>query len=558
MSVNKESLRRHAVKVVQRQRQLDLLRADLDHANEVPGPRPNIDANSGVLEAPDQGFVAAVDLHDKQHAQDEVNLGDAGAVNDLFLHVVEPPVNPQDNADENVQIESSSSDASEEEEITDEEGDGRPVFANDNEKEQYVIDTVREWAQEPGVLSMTKLDHLLHRLGIVFPRMPLTYTTLFACEYDFDIRDIEGGQLWYKGIQTNLNRLDLREYLQKFNKITIDVGIDGLPLKFFKIWPILGYLVGTDNPPFIIAIYKGTKDPDNVHDFLADFVAELQELFLNNYILEGSRYEFVVRNYILDALARQFVKCIIPHNGYAGCEKCEVYGEYIDNRVVFLDLDAPLRTDQSFRDRRQLRHHRGHSSPLEDLGTGMVSQFRLDPMHLVWGGVVKRLLDYWLNVVGEWKLPFDLVEIISSVFEFLKPYCPSDFNRKPKSLKYFKSFKCTEFRRIILYDGILAFKDLVEDNVYKNFLLLHCATYIMCSETLYAANHDLAVQLVRTFISHSSQVYGRSFVVYNVHSFSHLIQECDLGYTLDDITAFKFENALKSIKESLRSGLHAL
>ncbi|XP_034245817.1 uncharacterized protein LOC117647933 [Thrips palmi] len=188
----------------------------------------------------------------------------------------------------------------------------------------------------------------------------------------------------------------------------------------------------------------------------------------------------------------------------------------------------------------------------------MVSQFPLDPMHLVWGGVVKRLLDTWLNEIGVWKLHNVVIELISEVFLFLKPYCPADFNRKPNSLKYIKSFKCTEFRRIVLYDGILAFKDLIDDNIYRHFLLLHASCYVMCSKTLYTLHRETVVEMIQSFISHSSVIYGKEFVVYCVHSLKHLPSQCDLGFTLDDLTAFKYENRLKSIKEALRNGLHTL
>lgn len=288
-----------------------------------------------------------------------------------------------------------------------------------------------------------------------------------------------------------------------------------------------------------------------------DYVREVQDLIASGYTFKGKVYKFTVRFYILDAVGRQFMKCITTHGGYAGCEKCEVWGESYRNRIIYLDLDASARTDDSFRLRTQPRHHKG-DSPLEACDTLMVSQFPLDPMHLLWGGCSKRLLEFWLFEIGVWKLHYVVIGLISDVFVFLRPYCPNDFNRKPQSLKYFKSFKCTELRRIVLYDGILAFKDFVDDNIYRHFLLLHCSSYIMSSKTLFAAHRETVVEMLKSFISHSAVIYGREFVVYCVHSLIHLPNECDGGFTLDDLTAFKYENRLKSIKESLRSGLHSL
>ncbi|KAK3927629.1 Cytochrome c heme lyase [Frankliniella fusca] len=310
----------------------------------------------------------------------------------------------------------------------------RPHFNSDREKEQYVIDSIRDWAQKPGLLSLTKLDDLLHLLSVVFPNMPLTYTTLFQCDYQFDISEfVSGGTFWYRGIRNYLKQLNMKDYLEKFKEITLDFGIDGLPLDKIKLWPLLGSLVGSDNEPFIIAVYKGLRDPTDVNEFMSRFITELKDLHENGYRYEGKVIKIIIRYYILDAVARQFLKCITSHGGYAGCERCTVDGDYIDNRMTFLDLDAPLRTDQSFRDKEQPQHHKG-ISPLEEVNTAMISQVLLDPMHMVWAGVVKRLLDFWINVIGAWKLHHEVIELISSVFEFLRPYCPTDFNRKPHDL----------------------------------------------------------------------------------------------------------------------------
>ena len=42
----------------------------------------------------------------------------------------------------------------------------------DEEKEQFVIQTLREWASSGGVLSMRKVDELLGKLCFVFKDMP--------------------------------------------------------------------------------------------------------------------------------------------------------------------------------------------------------------------------------------------------------------------------------------------------------------------------------------------------------------------------------------------------
>lgn len=139
-----------------------------------------------------------------------------------------------------------------------------------------------------------------------------------------------------------------------------------------------------------------------------------------------------------------------------------------------------------------------------------------------------------------------------------KTTCPQDFNRKPRNFNDLKYYKATEFRRLLLYDGIVVFKDQLNKNIYKHFLLLHCAIFVLSSPYLIQTFHHYAEQFLKIFISHSVKIYGQKFVVYNVHSLSHLAEECYLNGHLESFSAFVFENKLKSLKFSLKSGYKPL
>lgn len=75
------------------------------------------------------------------------------------------------------------------------DNNGRNVreFENDAEREEYIIETVREWALEAGYLSMKKLNNLLNRLHIVFPRMPRNYKTLLHTPVHINIVEFDSG-----------------------------------------------------------------------------------------------------------------------------------------------------------------------------------------------------------------------------------------------------------------------------------------------------------------------------------------------------------------------------
>lgn len=157
--------------------------------------------------------------------------------------------------------------------------------------------------------------------------------------------------MWYKDIEKNLNTMQLEQYLHIRGRIVIDINIDGLPLfksSKVKFWPILGYLTMTQNAPFIIAIYFGRKDLQDLNTFLQEYVNEVQHLFNNGYVFNNNRYPFQIRHYICDASARSFVKCCISHCGYASCEKCTVVGEWIEDKMTYIKIDEAPRTDYSF------------------------------------------------------------------------------------------------------------------------------------------------------------------------------------------------------------------
>lgn len=73
------------------------------------------------------------------------------------------------------------------------------------------------------------------------------------------------------------------------------------------------------------------------------------------------------------------------------------YGENDLIIGTYVDLHDPLRTDESFENQIQHRRHKG-ISPLLQLNTKIISQFRLEPMHLVYEGVFKRVLEAWKSV----------------------------------------------------------------------------------------------------------------------------------------------------------------
>lgn len=169
--------------------------------------------------------------------------------------------------------------------------------------------------------------------------------------------------------------------------------------------------------------------------------------------------------------------------------------------------DHRARTDSSFRDRRDILHHQIKFSDtkniFEKINKGMVSQFVIDPMHLIDEGVVKKM--FTAMVKNKCRGGYVDANLISDrMMSLVKPNIPSEFTSDCRRLIYTPYFKATEFKQIINYTGIVILKNLVNDDIYYHFLLLHCAVRILSCSTL-SRNIDLIEKariMLKEFVKH--------------------------------------------------------
>lgn len=419
--------------------------------------------------------------------------------------------------------------------------------------ETYLLNFLKEWAVRD--VSFQKMDKLLAGLRVIFPSLPKSYKTILRTPRTINIKKVGQGLMWYKSIKVNLDEILTDDYLQNNSEIIIDINVDGVQLYKSaddQFWPILGCLSG-DKFPFIIGVWYGNSKPDDLEGYLLEFIKEVKGLTSNGYNFYGEKITVSIGNYILDAPARQFVKGIHNHNSAFCCEKCTVQGARYRNRQIFLHDNAPLRTDESFKNREQLEHHK-YDSPLERLQCGMVSTFRLDPMHLVYAGVFKRWLQFLFGtIITRGKINNRAQYNLSLEMLHCSPWVPIEFNRRPRSFYELSKYKATELRRILLYDGVRIFKNTLPLNTYKNYLLLHSAIFILSSSTLVQDPNmlNVAQDILKEFVKHSSQVFDKCFIVYNVHCLIHLVDECRKHGTLESFSAFKFENFIIAYYETI-------
>ncbi|XP_037512216.2 uncharacterized protein LOC119388952 [Rhipicephalus sanguineus] len=234
---------------------------------------------------------------------------------------------------------------------------------------------------------------------------------------------------------------------------------------------------------------------------------------------------------------------------------CTQKGQYMEGRVTFPNLHAPLRTNDSFRSQEDKHHHNG-LSPFLPLSLDMVMCFPTEYMHLVCLGVMRRMLRNWVSRgqgprtcrLGR----FERCKLNDHLRECASAF-PSCFQRKPRGTEELDRWKASEFRTFLLYVGPVVLKSVLPASQYKHFLMFHVAITILVSPQYHVEYNQFARDLLRYFVQQFGKLYGSKQLVYNVHTLSHLAEQCLVHGPLDEFSAFPFENHLGKMKKLLRS-----
>lgn len=371
-----------------------------------------------------------------------------------------------------------------------------------------------------------------------------------------NIKSLGSGHYIHFGISYVLER-SIKTYSKfiKGNKIKLNINIDGVPLSKSsgsQFWPIMASIenINTYTLPFIIGIYHGMCKPNDANDYLLDFVNDFTLISQTGIIVSNKKYTVTLNAILCDAPAKSFITYTKSHTGYFSCSKCIQEGDFVRNRVVFLETDSMVRTDETFKNRQHIEHHIGDSI-LEKLAIGMVSQIPLDYMHLVCLGVVKRLLQLWVKGNRDVRLSLEAINSISHYLITLRSFIPVEFARKPRSLNDIDKWKATECRQFLLYTGIVIMKLVLPTNCYNHFLSLSIAIRILTDEQLCVSFNTYAKSLLLYFVSNYGNIYGNEYISHNVHNLLHLCDDVQHFGCLDNFSCFKYENHMQKIKNKL-------
>lgn len=214
-----------------------------------------------------------------------------------------------------------------------------------------------------------------------------------------------------------------------------------------------------------VGIYHGIKKPEDPNNFLHNFVEELNRFIKDGFSYKNKTYCISLHGFVCDAPAKAYILCTKSHSGYSSCSKCTIEGEW--DTAVFFPVsnietlkeycNKKLRTDDDFKKFKYSNDYQKGKTILSDLPVGLVSRTPLDGLHLRDLGVMKQMISHWVGnntrKSKRSKLSANQLNIISRRLENLKYVLPDDFNRRYRSLEYWRQWKATEFRHFLLYLG---------------------------------------------------------------------------------------------------------
>jgi len=220
--------------------------------------------------------------------------------------------------------------------------------------------------------------------------------------------------------------------------------------------------------------------------------------------------------------------------------------------MTFKDLDAPRRTNESFRNKNDPSHHKA-TTPLLKLPINLVDDFPVgDALHLLHLGLMKRFLIGWCNGHFGYGAKWSANDK-KSISEYLINCCvPSEIHRKMRSLSELCRWKGTEHKTFLLYISIVVLKNHISKFHYEHFLLFYCSIAILNSEYFMTHLVDTADEMINYFLHILKTKMKQINFTSNVHNLCHLVDEVKLFGPLGNFDTYPFENKLQDLKKLIR------
>lgn len=244
---------------------------------------------------------------------------------------------------------------------------------------------LREWAlKNQDKLCLNVVSELLVILRSEgFSNLPRTAQTLLGTHHHRVLSQMKSskctsGEYVYLGIKNGLEKIISSTY--KEDEIKVFVHVDAMQLFNSSRVSVRPLSVKRghkdyDSRPFAAAIFCGDSKPQNIAEYMDDFIQEANDLISSGLTIDGKTYKFTINGFIADSPARALIKCCKNAGGFYACERCVTRGvsvkvikrgkEGTSTKRVYPEINCAHRTDESFRQKEQPMHHQDNvDSPL--------------------------------------------------------------------------------------------------------------------------------------------------------------------------------------------------
>ncbi|KAG4074692.1 hypothetical protein HA402_008790 [Bradysia odoriphaga] len=345
--------------------------------------------------------------------------------------------------------------------------------------------------------------------------------------------------------------------------------------------------------------YHKSKDDNqfSFHEYMRPLIDELETLSrdLITICMEGDDFYFkpVITHCAVDLPAKSKIQETKQFGGYNACTYCEIPGE----RVLIEPLKSTTKTN-----RRKLKPKKsitmstktqsnssttesnkkprygvryvedGHQHKLRDeietlekmltaaaqnecidgikdvsclVGLhhfNIVWSLSVEYMHTVLQGVVKRLLNFFLNSKYSQKNFYIVPSKRKALNKRILKITPtSSIVRKPRSLNQLSNFKASENRSMLLYYLPICLPGCIPNVYVKHVRLLSAAVYILLKNRIPFEEVDRAEQMLNLFAKEHQDLFGKENMVMVVHLLKHMAQCVRKLGPLWGHSAFAFE-----------------
>ncbi len=442
-------------------------------------------------------------------------------------------------------------------------------FKRDRQTPDYVKLSAKEfmswWITSSGA-KLKASNILLHYMKHKFDLdIPTDYRTLLQTPKTPVPKIIEPGSYIHVGLRLALYRLIAEAGniapVNLVASILMQFFVDGLSISrsttdgYWVIMVNIRHELIKRLVPKVIGVYYGEKKMTNFNDFLWAFVMELLDILDNGIDIDGTILMPKILNFVLDAPARCGCKAIKGVNGYFGCDVCVTEGDNINNRIAFLDLDAPLRNDTDFRARRYEEYHH-MESVLEMLPIDMIDAFPHDNLHNALLGVEYFILKYYRDT-PKMLCARDYTTIKNRIEKYRKTQ-PIEFQHNLRSfIESLGLMKGTEFRQYLMFVGPHVLKGIIDEEAMSTILKFHIASTIFAHKR-FANYYDEADKLMRMFIQEFAAIYHPCHVTYVVHSLCHMKKFVKKYGQWDNFSTFEYESHNCAVKNYVRGNMKPL